>query len=80
MFFLVVLEHEQLDSYINEMVIQNGDELGKRPTFYCGICHQQGNSKQDLERHVESTFKPIHFTVQLAELHIKPEDLCKDIK
>ena len=52
--FLVFLEHDQLDSYINEMVIQNEDVLGKRPTFYCGICQHQGNTKQDVERHVES--------------------------
>merc|ERR1712025_777296 len=31
----VFLEHDQLDSYINETVIQNEDVLGKRPTFYC---------------------------------------------
>ena len=52
---LVFLEHDQLDSYINEMVIQNEDELGNRPTYYCGICHHQGNFKQDIERHIESS-------------------------
>ena len=52
---LVFLEHDQLDSYINEMVILNEDEMGNRPTYYCGVCHHQGNAKQDIERHIESS-------------------------
>ena len=51
-FCLVFLEHDQLDDYINGMVLLSEDGHGGRFAF-CGVCQKQG-SKQDIERHIES--------------------------
>ena len=50
---LVFLEHDQLDSYISEMVTQSEDHLGLK-TFSCGICNTSSHKKQVIERHVEA--------------------------
>ena len=44
------LEHDQIDSYLNEMTFQSMDEVGLGlKSFHCGICQKTGKAKQDIE-------------------------------
>ena len=45
----MLLEHDELDTYISEMCAVAEDK-----TFYCGVCHKSGRQRQDIERHIES--------------------------
>ena len=62
---LVFLEHDQLDSYISEMLNQSDDDMGLK-TFFCGICNISSNKKQIIERHVEAQ----HVDTRPFECHI----------
>ena len=50
---LVFLEHEHIDSFLNEMTHQTEDLTGGK-TFFCGICQKNSKAKQDIERHIET--------------------------
>jgi len=57
----VFLEHDQIDSYLNEMTFQSMDEVGLGlKSFHCGICQKTGKAKQDIERHIESAHIRTH--------------------
>ena len=46
---LVFLEHEQIDSYVRDLIVQSEGR-----SFLCGVCQKEGKQKQDIERHIES--------------------------